>query len=86
MFHHFRRAALAITQWLFPATGHHRQREPVRRPLTRTAHTTVALRPNGTGLPPAIRAEDIPLVRPYVLSVEEWAGRRSLAGAVSATS
>lgn len=88
MFNHIRKAAHWIAQQLFPATGHYRQRAPVRGPLPRTARTALALRPHGTAAPAsAIWAEDTSLIRPYVLSADEWARRRrqSLSGAVTAS-
>lgn len=85
MFDQLRRAARLFAQHLFPATGVHRQRPPLASPLSplpgssagtdlrpRRALASSSLRALG-----ALRADDHPLVRPYVLSAEEWARRRT---------
>lgn len=73
MFHQFRRAAARITWHLFTATGTHRQHLPLSTRISQPA--SAGLRRQPALLFP--HPDDQPVVRPYLLTPEEWARRRA---------
>lgn len=82
MFRLIRRAVLRTLQRRISFPGRRREHHAAPGPLTRTATVrTVALRPRAA---PTLRGEDVPLLRPYVLSAEEWAARRRAEPALGA--
>ena len=82
MFRLICRAVLRTLQRRTPIPGRRREHPAVPCPLTRTAAIrTAALRPRAA---PTLRGEDVPLLRPYVLSAEEWAARRRAEPALGA--
>jgi hypothetical protein len=62
-----------------PGGGAHRQHPPGAEPLTRTSSTAQPLRAAHHAVP-YVWTDDGPLLRPYVLSREEWTRRRSEGG------
>lgn len=81
-----RRTALWLAQQLLPARGSHRHRAPSRAAARRPTGQPLSP-PHRFGLrephppQPTLHGDDVPLVRPYVLSAEEWARRRTTATA-----
>jgi hypothetical protein len=66
----FTRAMERISRWLFPASGHHRALPPAARPLQRHPAPVPARRLPSDHTPP-MYVDDSPLVRPYVLALDE---------------
>lgn len=79
MYDHLRRVARRIVRQLFPIASDHRQQPPIRDLLSTTTGRSLvtALRPRRDPAPPITWADDLPLVRPYVLSAGEWEQRRA---------
>lgn len=76
MFHLIGRVAAWLARQLLPDRGSHRQHPPLAEPFSRTANTPARrlLRPHAPT--PRAWTDDGPLIRPYVLSAEEWTRRR----------
>ncbi|WP_405583920.1 hypothetical protein [Streptomyces sp. NBC_01190] len=79
MFHQLLRAAAWFALRVFPATNHHRHRPPTHGTPHRAADRTSSTPSRFAARERRIRADDIPLVRPYVLNPEEWARWREMA-------
>jgi hypothetical protein len=78
MYDHVRSIVLRLTRRFFPPTGNHRQRAHISAELStcgRANASAVLLKRAPTYV---IEADDIALVRPYVLAAEEWAERRGV--------
>jgi len=84
VFFRLRGAAAWFTRQRVPAARSHQHRAP-KRPVPHCPIRHATTPPYRFGLrpprppEPAFHGDDVPLVRPYVLTAEEWAGRRGAA-------
>jgi hypothetical protein len=76
VFHPIRIGAAWLARQLLPASGAHRQHPPSPVPFNRAACTPARRQLRRHAPTPRAWTDDGPLIRPYVLSAEEWTRRR----------
>ncbi len=76
MLHRIRRAADWFVQQLFPTTAGTPQRPPTTAPFGLAASTPARRTLRFHAPAPHFWTDEGPLLRPYVLSAEEWTRRR----------